>query len=56
MGTLKEKLSYLSETKEAIKQALIKQQVTVTDEDTFRSYADKISGIEGGGGGQYTEN
>ena len=50
MGTLKEKLSYLSETKEAIKQALIKQQVTVTDEDTFRSYADKISGIEGGGG------
>lgn len=35
MGTLKEKLSYLSETKEAIKQALIKQQVTVTDEDTF---------------------
>lgn len=51
MGTLKEKLSYLSETKEAIKQALIKQQVTVTDEDTFRSYADKIAGIEGGGGG-----
>lgn len=50
MGTLKEKLSYLSETKEAIKQALIKQQVMVTDEDTFRSYADKISGIEGGGG------
>lgn len=50
MGTLKEKLSYLSETKEAIKQALIKQQITVTDEDTFRSYADKISGIEGGGG------
>ena len=50
MGTLKEKLSYLSETKEAIKQALIKQQVTVTDEDTFRSYADKIAGIEGGGG------
>ena len=51
MGTLKEKLSYLSETKEAIKQALIKLQVTVTDEDTFRSYADKIAGIEGGGGG-----
>ena len=51
MGTLKEKLSYLSETKEAIKQALITQQVTVTDEDTFRSYADKIAGIEGGGGG-----
>jgi hypothetical protein len=51
VGTLKEKLSYLSETKEAIKQALIKQQVTVTDEDTFRSYADKIAGIEGGGGG-----
>ena len=51
MGTLKEKLIYLSETKEAIKQALIKQQVTVTDEDTFRSYADKIAGIEGGGGG-----
>lgn len=51
MGTLKEKLSYLSETKEAIKQALIKQQVTVTEGDTFRSYADKIAGIEGGGGG-----
>ena len=51
MGTLKEKLNYLLETKEAIKQALIKQQVTVTEGDTFRSYADKIAGIEGGGGG-----
>lgn len=51
MGTIKEKLNYLLETKEAIKQALIKQQVTITNKDTFRSYADKIAGIEGGGGG-----
>lgn len=50
MGTISEKLSYLEETKELIKQAIVDKGVEVNDTDTFRSYADKISEIEGGGG------
>lgn len=45
MGTLGEKLSYLKETKEGIKAALSKVPKAVSEDDTFRSYAEKISQI-----------
>lgn len=44
----KAKLDYLAETKEAIKAALIASGQEVSDEDTFRSYADKIPVYERG--------
>lgn len=50
MGTIAEKLTYLNETKNAIKNAIVNKGVSVNDSDTFRSYADKISSIEAGGG------
>lgn len=46
MKTLKEKLSYLAETKAVIKDALVEQGQIVTDSDSFRSYADKIKAID----------
>lgn len=49
MGTIAEKLTYLEGTKSAIKDAIIAKGVDVTDNDTFRSYAEKIEAIEGGG-------
>lgn len=45
--TIASKLSYLNDTKKAIKDALINKGVEVSDTDTFRSYADKISEISG---------
>lgn len=42
MGTSAEKLNYLAETKEAIKDAIINKGAEVSDMDTFRSYAEKI--------------
>lgn len=50
MSTTANKLNYLENTKLAIKQALTDKGVTVSDSDTFRSYADKIDEIEGGSG------
>lgn len=50
-NTIADKLTYLSGTKDAIKQAIIGKGVDVSDSDTFRSYADKISSIQTGGGG-----
>ena len=50
-NTIADKLTYLSGTKDAIKQAIIGKGVEVTDTDTFRSYADKITSIQTGGGG-----
>ena len=50
-NTIADKLTYLSGTKDAIKQAIIGKGVEVTDTDTFRSYADKITSIKAGGGG-----
>ena len=50
MGTISDKLTYLSGTKDAIKQAIIAKGVEVTDTDTFRSYANKIEAIQSGGG------
>lgn len=49
-NTIQDKLAYLEETKEAIKQSIIAKGVSVSEEDTFRSYADKIETIESGGG------
>lgn len=48
MATTQEKLTLLANTKEAIKNAIIAQGVTVEDTDTFASYADKIASIQGG--------
>lgn len=46
MGTLKEKLEYIAETKDAIKDAIEAKGVTVASTATFRSYADSIEEIE----------
>ena len=48
MGSLIHKLDYLAETKVKIKEALKKRGSKVTDEDTFRSYADYISNLQSG--------
>ena len=50
MGTVVDKLNYLKETKTAIKNALVNKGVSVTDSDTFRSYAQKVVDIPVGGG------
>lgn len=47
MGSIEEKLTYLLGTKAAIRQAIRDKGVEVTDEDSFRDYADKIASIEG---------
>ena len=49
MGTITDKLNKLTETKSAIKTAIVNKGVTVSDTDTFASYADKIASISGGG-------
>jgi hypothetical protein len=46
MGSISEKLEYLNETKEAIKTALINKGASVSDTDTFRSYANIITDLE----------
>lgn len=48
MGNIQDKLNYLSDTKEAIKQAIITKGVEIADNDTFRSYANKIEEITTG--------
>ena len=42
---LVQKLNYLLGTKEAIKEAIINKNIEISGTDTFRSYADKINGI-----------
>ena len=49
MGTINEKLNYLLQTKENIKQAIKGKGVEITDSDSFRSYAEKIETIKAGG-------
>ena len=49
MATINDKLTYLTDTKAAIKQAIIAKGVSVPDSDTFRSYASKIEAIQAGG-------
>lgn len=46
MGTLNEKLDYLKQTKQYIKEAIIGKGQEISSSDTFRSYADKISAID----------
>jgi hypothetical protein len=48
MGTINDKLTYLNGTKTAIKNAIKEKGVSVSDNDTFRSYANKISAIQTG--------
>ena len=50
MGTVVDKLNKILSTKAAIKQAIISKGVSVSDTDTFASYADKIESITTGGG------
>lgn len=47
MGAVADKLNQLIVTKEKIKNALISKGVTVSEEDTFAYYADKIGEISG---------
>ena len=54
MGTVVEKFQYIEGTKQAIKKAIKNKGVDVSDTDTFRSYAEKIESIGGGGGGSDT--
>ena len=46
MSNLENKLAYISDTKLAIKEAIRNKGITVNENDTFRSYADKINNIE----------
>ena len=56
MGAISDKLNYLAQTKEAIMNAIIAKGVEVLSSDTFRSYADKIAQITGGGSGGKATN
>lgn len=51
MGTTGEKLQKILDTKSAIKDAIIAKGVSISDSDTFASYATKISSISGSGSG-----
>lgn len=50
---IQEKLDYLEDTKQAIKQAIIDKGVEVSETDTFRSYANKVGEISSSGGSFY---
>lgn len=52
MGDINDKLDYLETTKSLIKQAIQNKGVTVSDTDTFRSYATKIAEIKSGDSAQ----
>ena len=43
MGTINNKIEYLSETKNLIKNSLKAKKVNIEDNDTFRNYANKIT-------------
>lgn len=43
MGTTAQKFAYLSDTKAAIKQAIVSKGIAVPDGTTFREYAKKNS-------------
>lgn len=55
MGTTADKLGYLSNTKELIRQAIIQKGVNVSENETFRTYPEKIQQIETGGGAEWGE-
>ena len=46
MGDIADKLDYLNETKDKIADALEGMGIPVTKQDTFRSYATKITGLK----------
>lgn len=48
MGTINDKIEYLNETKSLIKQAIINKGQSIQENDTFRSYAEKIQNITTG--------
>lgn len=48
--SISDKLGYLADTKEQIRQAIISKGVTVDQEETFRDYVARIEQISGGGG------
>lgn len=48
MGSIADKLTYLQETKTAIKNAIVAKGVTIDNTDTFRSYANKIDSLKDG--------
>ncbi len=56
MGTVVDQLNHLNETKDLIKNAIITKGVAVADEDTFRSYPDKILAISSGSSKQARYN
>lgn len=45
MSSITDKVNYLKETKTAIKNAIINKGVNISDTDSFRSYAEKITAI-----------
>lgn len=45
MGTLSDKLTYLEDTKKMIREKLKEMGASVSDEDTFRSYVEKIADL-----------
>jgi hypothetical protein len=51
MGTIADKLEYLGETKNLIKEAIAEKGVDMSDEPVFRDYPMRIGEISGGGGG-----
>ena len=48
MGTIFQKLNYLNGTKGLIRQAINDKGGTLTEDNTFRSYADAITALSGG--------
>ena len=50
MGTIAEKLQYLLQTKEQIRQAIAHKGVAVPEETPFRRYPELIEGISNGDG------
>ncbi len=46
MGSIKEKIKYIKETKKLIREAIIAQGVDVPENTTFRDYANKIDNIK----------
>lgn len=52
--TLYENLVYINEIKTTIKQSIINKGQSVSDNDAFMSYAEKIDNITTGGSDEYT--
>lgn len=50
MSSIEDKLLYLKQTKSLIRDAIEEKGQSIADEDTFRSYVDKIKNIESGSG------